>query len=274
MATVEVAFEGRSVQTDGKTSRANIQFICKGFASDYEALNAPGVPRASQGPLGGDRYPYDDKLRADSKRVVKAINATDYIVEVNYSNDGSYRFPDRPPANQPDYKSSAFATRKTVVKMPTFVKAGAWIEGPNGTPIEGFQWVQKTNEIEVAETVYTVTLNLFNFTSDDEFSIINQVGYIHRFPDNSDWRFEGGDSTQTAIDRWQIVYRWSRRERVDPPGLLGGDFIGPRESLYFYEEYYPVPSPLPLGDPVIRKLTRYSTDHLTDWRTLPGYPLG
>src|SRR4051812_32696147 len=102
--TVEPRWDTYRPDDDGKSKRPRVEFIVSGATTPNEALYAPGVPAIGVGPIRGDPFPHDSALKADAKSITQRLDTTVWIVEVGYSNDGSFRAPSIPPTNAPDYK--------------------------------------------------------------------------------------------------------------------------------------------------------------------------
>jgi hypothetical protein len=278
MPTVTPQFQSFQGADDGKSKRATAQYLVTFDATDTNpspeaALYAPGIPRVRQGPVPGDSYPYDDRLRADSKRIAQRLNALEYLVEVAYSNDGSFRFPQPPPDGEVGYKALGSDFGSVVVIVPTFVTRRIRTVDANGQVAETDEYERQDLRLEVTEWVCTRDVELENVTSQTLLAIATQRGYIHEFPDHTQHYFEGATVQQTGPNTWKASYRWRSRQTVPPFEPITGRIV-PTFPLFFYEEYCVDFDTRFQGNvPVVSKVSRYNTDHLYDWRTLPGNPI-
>ncbi len=272
--TVEPQFDSRQLVTDGKTLTSKIYFIVKSDTSPFspeQALFAPGVPNTRNGAIPAEAYPYDPRLKCDSKGVAERINDTTYRVVCNYSNQGIYSFPKKTETVDLETRSFAFTVSYEAIDFPIFVKSKVF---PTNSPTPIDTWETQSMKINLAATELNVVVNVDNFDYDSVSKIQKQIGKWHKFQDNSYWRFLGSTSNSIDVDTYRVTYTWARREEFDSrPLTLPPEIACFRGTLNQYEALIVVPQGLN-AQPIVQKITTGDLDAFKNgWETLPGKPI-
>lgn len=250
-------------------------------------------------PVLGSVHPDNPRLRLDSFGAPRRLSRLDYVVDANYSTDGSFRIDPQPDVTDISFRDWSFSTRPTTVEVPRHVQVPVQhVDATTSQIVTRYVYEPKPYDFLVEEFVAQRTVNVSSFTGSDLYNIRLQTGRVHQFPDGQFYAFRGGNVTQMAAQTWTIRYEWYARSYVPPqgdptstpPGAISIDTdndgiadtslvgvggpaaVAPALELGPYHAYIVVPAESPSDPPAFYVQPVFLVDP-DGWQSLPGSPL-